>query len=431
MSVRNCAFPWTSAQITVSGDVMPCGHGSKPVGNLREHSFAEIWNGPLLQAVRASILAGEVHPVCQCKLCPFQQPQVAFPVRQAPLEGTERLATRFDEAWYRREHPDVAGALQRGQFVSGLEHFVLHGKSEGRAHRLHLPSWLSRIRALLGFGPPPAPFPNHIRALVEHAQGKLRLQAMPVDLTIVVTNLCNLRCVMCPQGMGRVKKMEHTSMDIIRRALPCIGTASRLIISGIGEAMVSPGFWAVMDETPPRDDLLVRMHSNGHFINDERARRIVSSPLKWLLISIDAATPETYGRIRGGDFALVCQNIRRLVATRRGTPGSHLKISLTMTLMGENLAEAEAFVQLGKDLGVDTVIFSQLFELGNEPDWIVARGDWKFVYSEQMISARRPEVSARMRAALTEGKRIGMPVHFHDDVESYIEDFTPAGDLMN
>ena len=89
MSVKNCMFPWHWLIVTHEGDLLPCGHGSKPVGNLREQSAEEIWNGPVMQGLRASLLAGEVHAVCRSTDCPYQQEHLAFtPVEaRAEIEG--------------------------------------------------------------------------------------------------------------------------------------------------------------------------------------------------------------------------------------------------------------------------------------------------------------------------------------------------------
>ncbi len=42
----------------------------------------------------------------------------------------------FDEAFYLRTYPGVAAAVAAGQFVSGEQHFLLHGRQEGRSFRL-------------------------------------------------------------------------------------------------------------------------------------------------------------------------------------------------------------------------------------------------------------------------------------------------------
>ncbi len=59
----------------------------------------------------------------------------------------------FDEAWYRRAHPDVAEAIEEGLAPSALYHFVAVGWREGR-----MPTYAHQARAdLLG---PPAPEPD-------------------------------------------------------------------------------------------------------------------------------------------------------------------------------------------------------------------------------------------------------------------------------
>lgn len=43
---------------------------------------------------------------------------------------------RFDEIFYLRNNPDVAYAVRRGEYASGYDHFMQHGRYEGRAYRL-------------------------------------------------------------------------------------------------------------------------------------------------------------------------------------------------------------------------------------------------------------------------------------------------------
>ena len=50
-------------------------------------------------------------------------------LRQYPDEA------QFDEAFYLRQHPDVALAVQRGEFRSGFSHFMAYGLFENRLYR--------------------------------------------------------------------------------------------------------------------------------------------------------------------------------------------------------------------------------------------------------------------------------------------------------
>jgi GT2 family glycosyltransferase/glycosyltransferase involved in cell wall biosynthesis len=52
-----------------------------------------------------------------------------------PARPHRKLPPDFDEADYLQLHPDVAAAVAMGQFRSGAEHWLVHGRNEGRAIR--------------------------------------------------------------------------------------------------------------------------------------------------------------------------------------------------------------------------------------------------------------------------------------------------------
>jgi hypothetical protein len=61
-----CTLPWTKVWIEDGTKIMNCCYQIKPVGDLAEKSFEEIWNGEVQKAVREHILRGEFHPICKC-----------------------------------------------------------------------------------------------------------------------------------------------------------------------------------------------------------------------------------------------------------------------------------------------------------------------------------------------------------------------------
>lgn len=52
------------------------------------------------------------------------------PVEVEAPESGEHL--EFDEEWYLGRYPDVAKAVEEGRGKSGLEHYLVHGRREGR-----------------------------------------------------------------------------------------------------------------------------------------------------------------------------------------------------------------------------------------------------------------------------------------------------------
>lgn len=406
MSVRECVFPWNWAVVTNLGEVLPCSHGAGAVGHLRDNSLDEIWNGPAIQELRATLLRGEVPALCAGRGCPYQQDDPAFPKAPDPLQVDEAFARTFDQEWYLTAYPDAADAVRRRHFTSGLEHYIRHGRAEGRAYQL------SRFES---------PLDNAALGFVEYSQGRTCLRARPVTLVLAVSTICNLRCVMCPHGMNLVEDPQHMALALVEQVGDYLRTASRLLVSGLGEPTGSPAFWDILDRARGRDDLWIHANSNGHLMTAARAEKLLDSGLSEISFSLDAATAGTYARIRGGDFSRALHGISLLVQARRARGRPTPDICINLTLMRENVTEVAAFVRLAQELEVDGVILTQLFVFGDRPDWKVARpGGWTFVYSEQMPTRFPEETGRQLQLADACSREIGMPIRYQCNVASYL-----------
>lgn len=70
LETGRCEYPWKYASIKANGDVFPCRFLSLAMGNLRTHSFAEIWNSERYLRLRASIV-DDSYAFCRGAPCPF------------------------------------------------------------------------------------------------------------------------------------------------------------------------------------------------------------------------------------------------------------------------------------------------------------------------------------------------------------------------
>jgi GT2 family glycosyltransferase len=77
-------------------------------------------------------------------LVPDQVPGEA-PATGFPEKSPSKMEPDFDEEAYLRAYPDVAAAVRRGELKSGLEHYLLAGKTEGR---LDLPQYYQQANPL-------------------------------------------------------------------------------------------------------------------------------------------------------------------------------------------------------------------------------------------------------------------------------------------
>ena len=115
----------------------------------------------------------------------------------------------------------------------------------------------------------------------------------------------------------------------------------------------------------------VSTNSNLTLWSERRARLCVESGLAALHVSLDAATPELYEKIRrGARFAKVLRNLRRVMAARHAL-ASLLHVRIVTVLMRQNLHELAAIVRLASAEGIDDMFVQYLchdFEEQSLPD---------------------------------------------------------------
>ena len=235
-------------------------------------------------------------------------------------------------------------------------------------------------------------------------------------LTIETTTRCNLACVMCPHGLpDGVATKTDTPADIIDRIIPSLVHVDEVQATGLGEPMLSPGFWRLAEAVQASEGRLrLRFHTNGIVLSQKRVDELSRIPLASINVSLDAATPETYRRVRGWNFEDCTAGVSRLVTmlaaqTDLGRPEDCLQISCV--LMQENIAEAPKFVELAHQLGVKFVYFEHLVEPDiPKEDWIVHRDGFTFNYAEQSLLGKAADSDPHLVRAFDRAEALGIKV---------------------
>jgi MoaA/NifB/PqqE/SkfB family radical SAM enzyme len=240
------------------------------------------------------------------------------------------------------------------------------------------------------------------------------LQATPCEITIESTTFCNLRCVMCEHSQEGMVDRRHFPEHLVDRLAPLLPTASRFQLHSLGEPLMSPAFWKILERITAvhRGQPEISFNSNGLLLSDKHIARLLASKLREINISFDAATAATYERIRGGDFDQLVANVASLVRARSAAGRADFKIILNMTLMRANIEELPEFVRLAHRLGADEVSFWGLNEGENyeRPDWVVGKGDWHFSYTQESPRHYPNLFAAKVREAVAVARELNMPL---------------------
>ena len=73
------------------------------------------------------------------------------------------------------------------------------------------------------------------------------LKALPKVIAFEVTNRCNLKCVMCPHGIGAIESPRDADMSLLEILWPGMARSEHIHLNGVGEPMMSKPFWEVID----------------------------------------------------------------------------------------------------------------------------------------------------------------------------------------
>jgi radical SAM protein with 4Fe4S-binding SPASM domain len=214
------------------------------------------------------------------------------------------------------------------------------------------------------------------------------MRSRPINVEIELTNRCNLACIQCLRSRGlkpyALGDMEYEKFRRILDQFPYLVT---LGLNGFGEALLHDGFFEMVAHArKKRPWAKIGIYSNGMLLDDHRVERLVGSGVTEIDVSIDAATDETYRRVRrGGRLPLVHGGIRRLVAARRAAKATLPRIGVNYVLLNDNEGELVPFVEQAADLGVD---FINCITYATY-DWGFDNRRSRVSYEKELAAARR------------------------------------------
>ncbi|MEA2746042.1 MAG: cyclomaltodextrinase / maltogenic alpha-amylase / neopullulanase [Myxococcales bacterium] len=195
----------------------------------------------------------------------------------------------------------------------------------------------------------------------ELAEGRVTVDSLPSRFFFSVTERCNLRCAHCithaPEltESGAARTMTPAVLDALREHLG-LGTYFAFVHGG--ESLTAPILFDVLGAIKAArgaEPYVAHLLSNGVLLGARAAERLVRAGVSSISISLDGATASTNDRIRvGGRFDDVIANLEDVLAWRRGE-GIDLRVGLSFVVLGQNVHELGAFVELAARLGVDWV----------------------------------------------------------------------------
>jgi MoaA/NifB/PqqE/SkfB family radical SAM enzyme len=233
---------------------------------------------------------------------------------------------------------------------------------------------------------------NMMAAKIQKLLRRDKVWGMPYRYNIDPTNVCNLRCPLCPTGLG-VLGRERGLMDLasFKKLIDQIAPYAYLVeLYNWGEPFLHPQIFEMIQYASLKR-IGVRLSSNLNRYNREMAYKTVASGLDAIIVSIDGATQETYEKYRrGGKLERVLNNVRLLVEAKNEA-GSRLPfITLRMLINRYNESEIDQVRALAIELGVDAFTTGTLFvdttDKKQIDEWLPVNGELSYYdYSAEKL----------------------------------------------
>ena len=171
-----------------------------------------------------------------------------------------------------------------------------------------------------------------------------RLAPYPSFLEVEVTTRCNLRCSICEHTYWD-EPGKDMSLEEFKFIVDQFPNLKWIGLTGIGESFLNPNFmemlWYVRNK-----GILVELYDTMYFVDDRWAKALVGMGLTRLFISLDAATGETYQKIRvGSDWRRVTSNIATLLDIKGSAKSKYPHIGFHFIVTKDNMHEMPQYIE--------------------------------------------------------------------------------------
>jgi len=173
----------------------------------------------------------------------------------------------------------------------------------------------------------------------------------PINFNIESTNACNLNCSMCPRNESK-RKVGFMDFGLFKKIVDESSEYGSRIFSlhKDGEPLMHPkinDMIAYIKEKNP--DNCLYLTTNGQLLDERKSKAILENGVDKLNISIGAANPETYEKVKGvKNLEKVNQNVLRFLEMKKAGDYKKPIVSVQIIRMKETMDEIPDFARKWK-----------------------------------------------------------------------------------
>jgi len=194
----------------------------------------------------------------------------------------------------------------------------------------------------------------HVDRVAAWRRGEL---VYPVYMEVSPSGMCNHRCSFCALDfMGYQKRFLRT--EVLEERLAEMGRLGlkSVMFGGEGEPLLHREIGRLA-RAARQGGIDVAFTTNGVLLDDTTIAQLLPVT-RWIKVSCNAGTPETYARLhrtREADFHRVFDNLARAVRFKRRT-GCGCTLGMQMLLLPDNRGEVATLAARARETGLDYLV---------------------------------------------------------------------------
>jgi hypothetical protein len=364
--------------------------------------------------------------------------ELSLSLRQVGLQGVSDLSDPFQELYgnlqrvaeqeSKRVAPPASEATESVPVQASTQAPQPHASSapilthQAGVHRRVVPVSLpgfgsgsqsipsqAKIQSTL-FSTEPLSEQNRMLAAWEFAHGATQVETVPVMLQIGRNNKCNFKCVYCADHrVGNNLPRHELSGDTWDDLLRLVPRSRMISFHGVSEFLLDPDFFKIVEYCASHR-VGLSLNTNGSVCTEKHLSALRDYPdMLDVAFSVDAATAETYKRIRGWDFHRFLTNLRRFmdVFRERTQPTS---VAFSFVITKTSVHEMTPFVFLAKAFGANYARFFRLNQYDGL-DWKVESKDgYLFDYQAECVTEFAAVYNREVKNALLAAQAVGIQI---------------------
>ena len=199
---------------------------------------------------------------------------------------------------------------------------------------------------------------NFILSCKEKDDGILKVKSLPWLIILEPTNVCNLRCPLCPTGLElSERKKGIANIDHVKKFLYSVKDhCIQLHLQAWGEPTLHKKLCEIISYC--KELGLYTYMSTNFSLNYKEGyiEKLVKSGLSHIHIDIDGMTQDVYSKYRKrGNLDVVFQNLEGLCKIKEKNNLEYPKIELAMLAMKQNEHQHQDFLKLKNKFKVDSL----------------------------------------------------------------------------